>query len=365
MPVAVVTGCSSGLGALVLRQLLHRLDPTSLPHLSHWTILAGTRSSARPALPSSSTVDVEWIPLDLARVDSVRQFAETVKLRLADLPGPPHVDVVLLNAATWNEHVKTVDVGEGESYAEEAFVNHFAQYHLVQLLEPLLARPEPSTRSRIIVTTSSLQNSVKSLDDLPNLLRPNASSSSTGKSRYAASKLAQTIAFHHLKRRWSDSGTPVEIVTVSPGFVPTTNLSRDSPWWARWLMRNVVYWLPFCSTEEKGAARILSCFPFLQPRLERNDDEPLRDDPTPADPSCSSTRPSRTFEEIVSASLDGRSMIPYQLDPELGERGARTPHPELRQLFHDEQEGRSDEAVRRWKELGGLVAPPLSETSKW
>ncbi|GAA5965584.1 hypothetical protein JCM21900_005165, partial [Sporobolomyces salmonicolor] len=271
MPVLVCTGCSSGLGALVLRQLVDLVasssSATSSTRSPHWTVLAGVRSTAPSDLaalahPRFSCVDLQWLPLDLARLDSVRAFAQQVALEL-EHRGLRRIDALLLNAACWKRSFHGIRVRDEDGqhvWAEEAFVNHFSQHYLVHLLLPLLvaappatscAPPEPSSRARIIYTTSSLQNSIPSLDDLLPLLT-DPSCPASDKERYAASKLAQTVGFHAWKQHFVENETPVDLVAVSPGFVPTTHLSRESPYLARWILRHVIYWFPFCSTEERG-----------------------------------------------------------------------------------------------------------------
>lgn len=62
----------------------------------------------------------------------------------------------------------------------------------------------------------------------------------------------------------------------APGFVPATNLSRDSNWFVRWLMRHVVGWFPFAVSVEEGAwplfPAVLSFLPFMSPPAARATD---------------------------------------------------------------------------------------------
>ncbi|GAA6024494.1 hypothetical protein JCM11491_004835 [Sporobolomyces phaffii] len=248
MAVCVLTGCTSGLGLAILARLLEHVPRGSV-------ILAGHRSPSpppRPTPPHPSTRLV-WIPLDLASLESVDRFTERVEQHVA----PASIDCVLLNAATWNSSFKPTLAAGGATWSEEFVVNHLAQLRLVRRLAPLLA-----AQSRTVFTSSSLQNSVPlaSIDDVVDVLKDPTHARSTPRNRYAASKLVQSVAFDQLQRALT-----TEVVGVSPGFVPTTGLSRDSPWWQQMVMRWLVYYLPFCSTEEQGATKILECLNYLFP----------------------------------------------------------------------------------------------------
>ncbi|GAA5866014.1 hypothetical protein JCM1840_003375 [Sporobolomyces johnsonii] len=383
MPVLVCTGCSSGLGALVLRQLVDLVASSSSERTpsTRWTILAGTRSTAPSILSARDAprVDLQWLPLDLASLPSVRTFAQQVALEL-DNRGLTRIDALLLNAACWKSSFSGIEVRDGDRqrvWAEEAFVNHFSQHYLVHLLLPRLTAapcpaPEPSPRSRIIYTTSSLQNSIQSLDDLRPILT-DSSRPTSGKERYAASKLAQTVGFHAWKRHFVENETPVDIVAVSPGFVPTTNLSRESSFVARWLMRNVIYWFPFCSTEERGAQRILHCLPALplpshpapsSPRSSSSSPSSSRISPTsttttpnPSSPQPTpSLTPSDPLAPLLAATRSSPRTILYVLDPEHpGDAGQRAPNPALGELLShvelEDVERASTSASAKWDEL--------------
>ncbi|GAA5891900.1 hypothetical protein JCM6882_007399 [Rhodosporidiobolus microsporus] len=290
MPTLIFTGVSSGLGLHVLRLVLDRL--TSLPTPSSsaspssfvWRLICGTRapqpspeqvklSHAADAFPE--LVELLWLPLDLAdgMMGSTREFVRLVREEY----GVEEVQGVVLNAAVWGGaggEGKRGRVG-GEEYVEEAVVNHFAQHHLVQLLLPLLktaasASPAPFIPPRIVYTSSNLHESVGSLDDLPSVLT--ASPPTSSKMRYAASKIAALIGAQSLLEDFSSSSVGVDVVAVSPGFVPTTGLSRHSGWVGQLLMRYVMSWAPFAVTEDEGAARILRALPLPSSSLSSASD---------------------------------------------------------------------------------------------
>ncbi|GAA5916205.1 uncharacterized protein JCM6883_000689 [Sporobolomyces salmoneus] len=267
MTVLVLTGCTSGLGARVLSRLVERLPAGS-------RIFAGYRSTTPPPALSSLPKDyVEWLPLDLSSLASVDHFAEQIRIQLGN--NGAKIDCVLLNAATWNTSFRSTtvqDQEEAEVWAEEFVVNHLAQFRLVRKLLPLLSSSPSSDstrRGRIVFTSSSLQNSLPaqmtSVDKALSILQDSNEQLSTARNRYASSKLLQSLSFYNLQWKLEKDHREVDIVGVSPGFVPTTGLSRDSPWWQQLLMKWVIYYLPFCSTEEQGTRKILECVDYLLP----------------------------------------------------------------------------------------------------
>lgn len=205
MTVIVLTGCSSGLGARVLAQLVRHLP-------SGATILSGYRSTSPPPSPPglSDGSTLAWIPLDLASLASVDQFVRQVETKLGSNSS---IDCVLLNAATWNNSYRPTKVDDAE-WSQEFVVNHLAQHRLVEGLLPLLSA---GSRGRIVFTSSSLQNSlpreVESIEQVVSILRDPNDKSSTARSRYASSKILQSLSYFHLAHH----AQHLDIVGVSPG----------------------------------------------------------------------------------------------------------------------------------------------------
>ncbi|KWU41278.1 hypothetical protein RHOSPDRAFT_37192 [Rhodotorula sp. JG-1b] len=307
MPVLVAVGCSSSLGGLALQRFLR--DTTT----ECWTVYAAHRSHPDPPhlVDTRGRHRVEWIPLELESLASVKRFAQRVT--------PSRVDLLWLNAATWDGTPRVIQLGQA-AWTREAVVNCIAQHYLVHLLADKLACPLPNSspeeeeeedgdcvveRARIVWTTSNLHKSIPTLAATPPPLNDGIQSPPeeeeeqntttlttpvTPKQRYAASKAAQLLSAFYWRRHFSllereqrladtareeeeeeegeeecSSSTgkgskgksgrrtrPVDVVAVSPGFVPATNLSRDSNWFVRWLMRHVVGWFPFAVSVEEG-----------------------------------------------------------------------------------------------------------------
>lgn len=124
MPVVVMTGGTSGFGAIAAERLASSGDVR---------LVLGAR---RPASAGES------IPLDLSALDSVRAFATAVRERLGDAP----IDALVLNAGVILPDV----TGRTVNGFETTFaVNHLAHYLLVRLLLPALAE------GAIVVMTTS------------------------------------------------------------------------------------------------------------------------------------------------------------------------------------------------------------------
>ncbi|BGP11712.1 hypothetical protein JCM10049v2_007632 [Rhodotorula toruloides] len=269
MPTLVCTGCSSSLGLLALSSFVSRIIAS--PPSAQWRILAAYRSTsltagqeelAKRCREHPDKLSLDWMTLDLLKLSSVEAFARRVKEALKEEEG---VDVLFINAAMYNMGARTVDLG-GAAWTQEALVNHLSQHYLVQMLAPLLTRASANglPRSRLVFTSSQLHTSIKSLDELAPRLKPSTTDHSSGKSRYAASKVAQLISARYWQRHFAAAkadARPVDVVTVSPGFVPTTGLTRDVPLLGRLLMRYILSLMPFAVSESEGAARLARTIP--------------------------------------------------------------------------------------------------------
>ncbi|SCZ97894.1 BZ3500_MvSof-1268-A1-R1_Chr3-3g06439 [Microbotryum saponariae] len=118
--------------------------------------------------------------------------------------------------------------------------------HLVSpLLKPTTSVPHP----RIIVTSSGLHTKIlaSSVASLPTILK---SPSTLSMERYRSTKFTQMANAHYWKSTLKTHD--VDVVAISPGFVPTSGLNRESSAWTRFFLRWVLWWFPFVSTDEQG-----------------------------------------------------------------------------------------------------------------
>lgn len=230
----VMTGGTSGLG----RPAAHRI--AAEPGIR---LILGARSRyAGPGQP---------LPLDLARLDSVRQFAAAVLESLTDAP----VDILVLNAGTQygNTGTRTAD-GFETTFA----VNHLAHYLLIRLLMPHLAHG-----ATIVITTSDTHDprtnplAPRQLDP-ERLAHPDGSRKTgflDGFRAYSASKLCNLLTARYLAQTPEAREQAWRVIAYNPGFTPGTSLVQRWPWWARplrWALRALRPVMRTATVEQAG-----------------------------------------------------------------------------------------------------------------
>lgn len=202
--IVVMTGATSGIGAEALTHLAS--DPDTL-------VIVGARGER--TVPAG----VELLPLDLASLDSAREFAAAVTERIGDAS----IDVLVLNAGVNapNDKERTVD-GFELMFA----TNHLSHYLLARTLLPRIA-----DNGRVVITTSDTHDpritpiAPKSLD--PELLA-HPVKSGAGVRAYAASKLCNIMTAQSLARDADVEARHIEVVAFNPGLVPGTGLGGES-----------------------------------------------------------------------------------------------------------------------------------------
>ncbi|MER7177842.1 oxidoreductase [Streptomyces mesophilus] len=194
---AVVTGANSGIGLAAARELARRGA----------RVLLACRSEARGEEARARIVaevpdaDVEFAPLDLADLQSVREFAAAFDGERLDL---------LIN----NAGVMALPYGKTADGFETQFgVNHLGHFALTGLLLPkLLATPGAR-----IVTVSSGMHFLSNIDigDL------NSEKKYRRWVAYGRSKTANLLFTHELARRLEATGSEVVAAAAHPGFART------------------------------------------------------------------------------------------------------------------------------------------------
>jgi NAD(P)-dependent dehydrogenase (short-subunit alcohol dehydrogenase family) len=111
-----MTGGTSGLGEVAARQI------AGTPGMR---LVLGARRGSQSA--------IETLPLDLTRLESVREFAQGVIQQLGDTL----IDALVLNAGT---QFPNIDQRTEDGFETTFAVNHLAHYLLLQLLLPKLAQ---------------------------------------------------------------------------------------------------------------------------------------------------------------------------------------------------------------------------------
>ncbi|MEW2416316.1 oxidoreductase [Streptomyces sp. NPDC046866] len=197
---AVVTGANSGIGYATARELARRGAE----------VVLACRSAARghaAAIRLRAEVpgaEVEFAPLDLADLGSVREFAQAFARRR------PALDLLVNNAG-----VMALPYGRTADGFETQFgVNHLGHFALTGLLLPQLAAAAPGAR---VVTVSSTFHALGDVDH-----------DDLGSEReyrrwtaYGRSKTANLLFTHELARRLAAAGSPVVAASAHPGYAAT------------------------------------------------------------------------------------------------------------------------------------------------
>ena len=194
--IVVMTGATGGFGAHTVRHIAAQLNTR---------VIIGARGSGRTAPPG-----VDVIPLDLASLASVRQFADAVRRQL----GETRIDILILNAGIHGSDAKQ---RSAEGYGLTFAVNHLAHYLLARLLLPNMA-----DHGRLVITSSNMHDppikriAPKTLD-LQEWAHPTEKGSGTGIRSYTASKLCNLMTALSFARLRDVKERQIDVVAFNPG----------------------------------------------------------------------------------------------------------------------------------------------------
>jgi NAD(P)-dependent dehydrogenase (short-subunit alcohol dehydrogenase family) len=205
--IVVMTGATAGLSAHAVQHIAAQPGTR---------VIIGARASRR-AVPRGAEV----IPLDLASLHSVREFADTVTRQLGDT----RIDVLVLNAGmqTANAEGRSAD-----GYELTFAVNHLAHYLLARLLLPRMA-----DHGRLVITTSDTHDPAitpiapKTLDPQA-LAHPGKGGFGTGIRAYSASKLCNLLTAQSFAALDEVKARQITVIAFSPGLTGGTSLGRNS-----------------------------------------------------------------------------------------------------------------------------------------
>lgn len=206
--VAVVTGANTGIGFETARALC-RKGATVVLACRNQTKAQAALARIHADSPRGTSV---FMPLDLASLQSVREFAE----RFDDAYG--RLDILVANAGVMMPP-RREETAEG--FELQMGTNHLGHFALVgQLLDKLLA----TEGSRVVVVSSIGHRwGSTNLDDLAWTRRRYDRMRS-----YGQSKLANLLFANELKRRLDALGSTVKVAAAHPGFT-ATDLQRHTP----------------------------------------------------------------------------------------------------------------------------------------
>jgi len=202
--VVLVTGGNNGIGKETVLQLAK--------HNPHKIFLAArTESKARDAIASiksqtSQEVDIEYLPLDLTSLPSIKSAADQVTSHSSRL------DILVLNAG-----IMAVPAGKTASGQDiQLGTNHVGHFLLTKLLLPTLEKTakEQNTDVRVVSVSSEAWNLAPKLDTILSTEKLMATSPWT---RYGASKAANIMFAAELARRHPT----LTSVSIHPGIIKT------------------------------------------------------------------------------------------------------------------------------------------------
>jgi NAD(P)-dependent dehydrogenase (short-subunit alcohol dehydrogenase family) len=206
--VAIVTGANSGLGYFTARELARKGAQVIMACRSREKT-EPAMDDIRKAVPEAK---LDFIPLDLADLKSIRDFAQAFPAKF------PKLDLLCNNAGVMAlPYRKTAD-----GFEMQIGTNHLGHFALTGLLlDRLKATPE----ARVVNVASLAHNWTRGmdLDDL-NWERKKYKKWDA----YGKSKLANLLFTFELKRRLGKSGIAVKSVAAHPGY-SATNLGVAGP----------------------------------------------------------------------------------------------------------------------------------------
>lgn len=210
MAKIVMTGGTFGFGKITARQL------ASMPGT---TVLLGGRSG------TAAGADV--LPLDLARLSSVRVFADSVRQRLEGA----EIDALILNAGL---ALETNSERTQDGFETTFAVNHLGHYLLLRILLPHLAN-----RARVVITSSGTHDPAEGTilpvpkhADARRLAHPELEDDADsdpkvgGGRAYTSSKLCNVLTVQALRGAASAANKRLTAIAYDPGPTPGTGLSR-------------------------------------------------------------------------------------------------------------------------------------------
>jgi NAD(P)-dependent dehydrogenase (short-subunit alcohol dehydrogenase family) len=193
----LVTGASSGLGAIVTEQLAVRGA----------TVLMAVRDVAKGSAVANRIGhgDLEVHHVDMADLDSVRHFADSLHA------AGRGIDVLINNAGVGGQQRTLTAQGYERVFA----TNHLGPFALTGLLLDLF---RPENDPRVVAVGSNLYRRMRPRTDFSDLA---AERSFAPAAAYVQSKLANLLFGSELERRLRRTGSPVRSFLAHPGMAST------------------------------------------------------------------------------------------------------------------------------------------------
>jgi dehydrogenase/reductase SDR family protein 13 len=226
----VVTGANTGLGRATVEALAAR-------GAGRIVVASRSRDKTQPVIDGlkarSPSTDVQFVPVDLGDLASVRRAAEEI------LAKDWTIDALVNNAGIAGLQGLTKD-----GFELTFGTNHLGPFLLTEKLLPLITR---APQGRIVNVSSQGHYRAKKID-WDALRKPTATV--TALAEYGVSKLCNVLHAKELARRLA--GTKVTTYSLHPGGVATDI-------WQRRLGGFAILLRPFLITNEEGARTQLRC----------------------------------------------------------------------------------------------------------
>ena len=209
----IITGANSGLG-LEAAKVLSQKEATVIMAVRN---MDKGQKVLNAILTNNPNAKVELMELDLANIESIRNFANNFKSKYRNIH-------ILLNNAGVMWPPKRVGTKQG--WESQFGVNHLGHFALTSLLLDILTA---TPNSRVVNQSSIAHRMINQL----NFNDLNWNKSYSKSKAYAQSKLANLLFTYHLQKKLSENNCSTIAVACHPG-VSTTNLFRSSAKIVRW-----------------------------------------------------------------------------------------------------------------------------------
>lgn len=227
----LVTGANTGLGRATVEALAAR-------GAGRIVVASRSREKTQPVLDAlkarSPSTDVQFVPIDLGDLASVRRAADEILTKDWTL------DVLMNNAGIAGLQGLTKD-----GFELTFGTNHLGPFLLTERLLPLVTR---APQGRIVNVSSRGHFRARKGIDWDALRKPTATVSALPE--YGVSKLCNVLHAKELARRFA--GTKVTTYSLHPGGVATDI-------WQRRLGAFAILLRPFLITNEEGARTQVRC----------------------------------------------------------------------------------------------------------
>lgn len=231
--VALVTGCSSGIGLETARSLAF--------HGAEIIFACRNQKAVGEAIEVLNKerhgLKLNFIQVDLSSLRSCKKFCEDVKLQYK------HIDWIILNAGVFAlPHTLT------EDGLETIFqVCHLSHFYITNELSEIL-----NHESRVVVVSSESHR----FATLVNLTKENLSPPACkfwSMIQYNNAKLCNVLFAHELARRWASKG--ISVFALHPGNMVNSGISRN--YWFYRLLFTIVR--PFTKSLQQAASTTIFC----------------------------------------------------------------------------------------------------------